>query len=124
MTNESPDEGKQNAKAGRAHRATPRTQRNEKQSSIRVERSGDWMPVEELWQAARAAVEAGHDVTLDLGRIEHLDASALQVLLALDAEQKKLGRRLELINVSPPLRQWFLYAGAVEHFFEDGDRPR
>jgi len=88
MMNVGVEEGKRSAKAGRAQSATSRTERNVEQILIKVERSGDWMPVEELWQAVRAAVEAGHDVTLDLGRIEHLDASALQVLLALDAEQK------------------------------------
>ena len=75
------------------------------------------MPVEELRDAVLAAVAAGHDVTLNLDGIEHLDASALQILLALETEQKRRGGRLELGNVSQHLRHWFEYAGATEHFF-------
>ena len=78
------------------------------------------MPAEELRAAALGAVEAGHDVTLHLGGIDHLDASALQILLALDAEQKRCGRQLEVTNTSPHLRQWFEYAGAAEQFLQDG----
>ena len=83
---------------------------------VEVERSGDWMPADELRAAALAALEAGNDVSLHLGGIDHLDASALQILLALDAEQKVQGRHLELANAAPHLRQWFEYAGAADRF--------
>jgi len=63
-------------------------------------------------------LEAGCDVTANLGNIDHLDASALQILLALDAEQKKQGWNLEIANASQHLWQWFEYAGAAV------DRPR
>ena len=63
------------------------------------------------------AVEAGSDVTLHLGGIDHLDASALQIVLALDAEQEEQGRHLHLANASAHLREWFEYAGVAEHFF-------
>jgi ABC-type transporter Mla MlaB component len=49
-------------------------------------------------------------------QVEYLDAGALQILLALDAEQKSQGRHLELANASTHLRQWFDYAGAADHF--------
>jgi anti-anti-sigma factor len=83
---------------------------------IDVEQTGDWIPVDELCASALAAVSAGNDVSINLDRVEHLDASALQVLLALNAEQKRQGRNLELSKVSPHLRQWFDYAGAADQF--------
>ena len=79
------------------------------------------MPVEDLREAALSAVNAGSDVTLNLDRVNHLDASALQILLALDAEQKKRGRNLQLTNASSHLQQWFEYAGAA-HFFMTGQK--
>lgn len=94
------------------------------QAFIEVERSGDWMPVEDLREAALAASGAGNDVTVNLDRIDHLDASSLQILLALDVEQKKRGTTLQLANPSPHLRQWFEFAGAAEHFFPNGAKQQ
>jgi anti-anti-sigma regulatory factor len=74
------------------------------------------MPVEELREAALAALRDDCDLTLNLANLDHLDASALQILLALDREQKRNGRRLELDNLLPALREWFGYAGAAELF--------
>ncbi len=74
------------------------------------------MPSDELRDAARAALGENNDGVLNLGRLDHLDASARQILLALDAEQKRRGRTLELANASPHLRQWFEYAGAADQF--------
>ncbi len=91
---------------------------------IKVERSGDWLPVEEFRSAVLAAVESGSDVIIDLDKINHLDASALQVLLALVAEQKKRGRSLVMENSSSSLRHWFEYAGAAQHFFADGAKQQ
>ena len=78
------------------------------------------MPAEELRQAALAALAEGRDVTLNLDGVNHLDASALQVLLAFDAESGKSGRCLHLANASPELGKWFEYSGTAEHFFPDG----
>jgi anti-anti-sigma factor len=86
-------------------------------SVLEVERLGDWMPVEELREAALKVLSEGEDVTLNLKNVDHLDASALQILLTLGMEQKKRGRQLDLINVSPQLRQWFGYSGAGDQFF-------
>ncbi|MGD0731331.1 MAG: STAS domain-containing protein [Terracidiphilus sp.] len=85
-------------------------------SCIDIERSGDWMPAEELRNAALGALEAGSDVTVNLAGVDHLDASALQILLVLDAEQKRWGRSFNLANSSPQLRYWFEYAGAADRF--------
>jgi anti-anti-sigma factor len=91
-----------------------------KRTVIEVERSGDWMPVEELREAALAVLEGGKDATLNLEQLNYLDASALQILLALDTEQKRRGGRLDLMNASPRLLQWFEYAGADQIFFDPG----
>lgn len=56
-------------------------------------------------------------MTLNLKDVDHLDAGALQILLVLKIEQKKRGRQLDLIDVSPHLRRWFDHAGAVDRFF-------
>jgi anti-anti-sigma factor len=86
---------------------------------IEAERSGDWMPAEELHASAVAAASTGNDVALNLDRIDHLDASALQILLALNEDLNKRGHRLELAKASPHLRKWFEFAGADDHFFHN-----
>jgi anti-anti-sigma factor len=90
---------------------------------IEVERSGDWMPAEELRKTAIAALETNDETTLNLGGIDHLDASAMQILLALDSEQKSRGQHLHLANTSPRLRQWFELSGAADHFFSNQRNP-
>jgi ABC-type transporter Mla MlaB component len=72
------------------------------------------MPAEELRAAALEALSQDRDVELNLGEVDHLDASALQILLALDREQKQRGHRLEVEQVSAHMREWFAYAGAAE----------
>jgi ABC-type transporter Mla MlaB component len=89
---------------------------NPKPIVIDVARAGDWMPVEDLRQAALAALAAGAEVTVNLDGIEHLDASSLQILLALEAGQRGLGRHLQLTKASSHLQQWFQYAGATDQF--------
>ena len=88
------------------------------------ERSQNWMPADELRDLAQDALEAGHDVTVNVGNIDHLDASALQILLALEAEQKKRKGHLELRDASANLLHWFEYAGATDHFFPSGVEAR
>ena len=104
-------------KANKAQIAQLQEEQIMERSVFEVERSGDWMPVEELRETALKCLGEGKDVTLNLKNLDHLDASALQILLALDMEQKKQGRQLHLANVSAHLRQWFDYSGAVDQFF-------
>lgn len=94
----------------------PKEKSDQQHAVIELERSGEWMPAEELRETAIAALKASHDMTLNLDKIDHLDASAMQILLALDAEQKNRGQHLHLVNASPQLRQWFEFSGAAEHF--------
>ena len=113
------DRSKQDARSTKARRARPaglQAEQNLEPIFIEVERSGDWMPAEELRTTALSASGESKDVTVNLGKVDHLDASALQILLALDAEQKRQGRHLQLANASAHLRQWFEYAGVAECF--------
>ena len=124
MTSDRPSGSKRGGRTRALRTAPPAMEQNADRTVIAVERSGEWMPVEELRDAALQAVAAGHDVTIDLDKLAYLDASALQILLALQAAQKKAGRRLELHNASPDLQQWFEFAGASNQFFPDGARRR
>ena len=44
---------------------------------IKVGRSGDWMPVEELRHTLLEEARKNHDLSIDLDGVTHLDASAL-----------------------------------------------
>ena len=74
------------------------------------------MPADEIRNAVLSTLADGRVATLNLDKIDHLDASALQILLALEREQIANGRSLHLLNVSPKLVQWFEYAGAADRF--------
>jgi anti-anti-sigma factor len=116
MTGERSKQDDRSAKARRARSSEPQADKKPEPILIEAERSGDWIPAEELRQAALHASRESSNVTVNLGNIDHLDASALQILLALDAEQKKQGRQLQLANASAHLRKWFEYAGVADHF--------
>jgi anti-anti-sigma regulatory factor len=78
---------------------------------ILVTREGEWLPPEELRAISLSAVDTDGNLTVNLEGVEHLDASALQILLALAAERKKRGKGLRLANASLALSRWFEYAG-------------
>ncbi|HEX3661415.1 MAG TPA: STAS domain-containing protein [Acidobacteriaceae bacterium] len=87
--------------------------------TLQVARSGQWMEPAEMLLAARMHLNDGPgtvrgELALDLSGLEHLDASALQVLLAIRAEQHRRDGTLRLTNASGNLRKWFEYAGAAE----------
>ena len=82
-----------------------------------AQNSGQWLPAEDLKEMALKALAESRDISLDLSQIDHLDASALQILLALDLECKRAERVLHIENASPVLRQWFEYSGAVAALF-------
>ena len=95
------------------------TSQETRPARIEVERSGDWMGAADLKDAAIAALSESNALTLNLNGIDHLDASAMQILLALEAEQVHRGQHLHLENASPRLRQWFDISGAADHFFAE-----
>lgn len=82
---------------------------------VNVTRGGDWLPSEEFRTIALSAAGAETDLAVDLQAVDHLDASALQILLALAAERKKRGKGLRLANTSAALSRWFEYAGGREN---------
>ncbi|MFT4114994.1 STAS domain-containing protein [Silvibacterium sp.] len=55
------------------------------------------------------------DLEVDLSGLASLDASALQVLLALASEQTERGLGLQVRHVSPALGQWLESSGAGPH---------
>lgn len=124
MTTDRSSGNERRGKSRHTRAGKPQAEQAAGSTVIKVERSGDWLPVEEFRSAVLAAVESGSDVIIDLDKINHLDASALQVLLALVAEQKKRGRSLVMENSSSSLRHWFEYAGAAQHFFADGAKQQ
>ena len=99
-----------------------RTEQGPETTCIEIEHLGDWLPADEFQSKALDALKADRDVTVNLGNLDHLDASALQILLALEVEQKKQGRRLRFANASPQLQQWFEFAGAADHFSMIGQK--
>ncbi len=82
---------------------------------MNVTRDGEWLLPEEFRALALSAADADGDLIVNLEGVDHLDASALQILLALAAERKKQGRGMGLENASTPLSRWFEYAGGREH---------
>jgi len=73
-------------------------------------------PASELRDALLKALADGNDLKLDLAGLSHLEASILQVLLALQLEQLKSAKSLRLVNLSPELYRWFELAGAADRF--------
>ena len=117
MTNDRANRNVGSANAHRKRSTRPQAEHNLEQQIIMVGRSGDWLPAEELREAAIAALSQGKNVTLNLDRVDHLDASALQILLALHAALKIWGQNLLLVKASPRLLKWFEFAGVDGRFF-------
>lgn len=77
------------------------------------------MPAEELQESAIAALSKEKNVTLNLDRLDHLDAGSLQILLALHAALEMRGHNLLLVKASPRLQQWFEFTGVDGRFFHE-----
>lgn len=118
MKNDLPAQPQKSTRARRSQAALPPTSPGS-EPQIHVARSGDWMPADELREAALSAMSQENDVILDLDHIDHLDASALQILVALDSDLKKCDRNLRLEKASAQLLKWFEFAGADDRFFHD-----
>ena len=105
-------------------------------STIQTARAGEWIDAAELRQwatehlenrlEAHGQVPAGGigelckpvpaletNLVSDLRDIDYLEASALQIVLAIAAEQRRRGRHLQLVNASAELGRWFELAGAA-----------
>lgn len=84
--------------------------------SIQPVRDGGWLPVEEFYAQIIELSTKNVDIVVDLGGVEYLDASSLQMLLALNVAQKAGSCGLAIQHASPGLLCWFEYAGAVQEF--------
>jgi anti-anti-sigma factor len=86
--------------------------------TLHAARSGQWMEAEAMRRWALEQLErppeATREIVVDLSGIEHLDASALQILLAIAAGQRGRDGALRLAHGSAGLRRWFEFAGAQE----------
>ena len=72
------------------------------------------------WAIEHIVGRAVRTVVADLAGADHLDTSALQVLLALRRELNRHGGVLQLENASDAMARWFQYAGAGELLTETG----
>jgi anti-anti-sigma factor len=93
-------------------------------TTLRAARSGQWMEAEAMrrWALEQLESRAGPvELVVDLSGIEHLDASALQILLAVLAEQRRRDGVLRLVHGSDRLRRWFEFAGAAELLGSEDD---
>jgi ABC-type transporter Mla MlaB component len=102
-------------KAKRETATTPAAADGPRQVLTGLLLSGEWLPAGELRVKALEAAGATTDVDVDLADVDHLDARALQILLALADELRQKGLSLHLVNASPLLCQWFEYAGTPSH---------
>jgi anti-anti-sigma regulatory factor len=99
----------------RKHTGTGNASQTVTETVINVTRDGEWLPADEFRAIALSAAAADANLTVNVQGVDHLDASALQILLALAAERKKRGKGLGLANASIPLSRWFEYAGGREN---------
>ena len=84
--------------------------------SIHPVRDGEWSPRDEFYAQVLGLATAGVDIVVDLYGVDYLDASSLQMLLALSVAQTSQSRGLLLSHASPGLLCWFEYAGAAKQF--------
>ena len=119
MTDDRSNRHVRSANVHRKRSTRPQAELNPDQQIIKVGRAGDWLSAEELREAAIAAMSQQKNVTLNLDRVDHLDAGSLQFLLALHAALKTRGHNLLLVKASPRLQQWFEFAGVDGRFFHE-----
>jgi anti-anti-sigma regulatory factor len=98
------------------HMASRDPSRSVTDTVIHVTRDGDWLPPHPFHALALSAAATDGNLTVSLQGVDHLDASALQILLALAAERKKRGKGFHLADISVTLSRWFEYAGGRENF--------
>jgi anti-anti-sigma regulatory factor len=73
----------------------------------------DILAARQLHGEALLLAAAGGAVVVDCSRCERLDASALQILLALDAHFRERQATLRIVGGSPAVRAWLRVAGCA-----------
>lgn len=76
-----------------------------------------------LLNAARTALRAPGDVTVECSTLDWIDASALQVLLSLRASLATEGRSLELHGAVEPVARVLDATGLADHLVPNDDVP-
>jgi len=79
-----------------------------------IDSSGEWIAPDQLREAALTVLQQNCDVQVPLDSVDHLDATALQILLAFSIDLKKQGHTLDLSGATPQLQKWFEFAGATD----------
>jgi len=92
----------------------------------RIELSGtiDVFLARDLLDAAKRAALATGDVAVDCVKLERLDTSALQVLLALERTLGTQGRRTEVLGANDAVRAFFDFSGAGRLLLDPKRPPR
>ncbi len=73
----------------------------------------------DLRQAALALLEGGEDVAVDCGKLERLDTSTLQILLALKRELEQRGKKLRVIDLPAEPARLVGLAGLTNHLIQE-----
>jgi anti-anti-sigma regulatory factor len=75
----------------------------------------------DLYTTAKQLVALGKDVTISCTRTEGLDASAVQILLALQTELHIQGKRLTVTDVPPAIKKWITHGGLAHVVLSEGE---
>ena len=89
----------------------------EGRNTIALEGSVDIFFAVDLRQAALEVLQAGEDVVVCCEKLERLDTSALQILLALKKELEQSGRKIEWADVPSGPAALAALAGFSGHLF-------
>ena len=76
----------------------------------------------DLYVTAKQLVVMGKDVTVTCALTEGFDASAVQILLALQADLRTKGKCLVMTDVSPSVKKWLAYSGVTNNLLNRGER--
>lgn len=69
----------------------------------------------QFFEAARTLSDPGAETVVVCDDADYLDASALQILLALKLDLQEKGQRLRLTGVKPEMKQLIRLAGLTDH---------
>lgn len=76
----------------------------------------------DLYAVAKQLAVMGKDVNVTCASTEGLDASAVQILLALQADLNRKGKRLVMTDVSPSVEKWLAYGDVTSNLLNRGER--
>jgi len=80
---------------------------------LRLEGAVTFALASSLKEVACRQLRGGADLTVSCARLEQIDATGVQLLLALKRDLAQAGRRLELQEVPAQLERTFLLAGLL-----------